>query len=641
MRWRAALATTAVVAATLTASAVAAPSPTRVHFVAAGDFGQSSSTTGPVLQAMAAADPDLALALGDLSYGTVGQEQAWCDFVTSRVGAGFPFELVSGNHESNGLNGNINDFSACLPNQLPGVVGTYGRQWYADVPQQDPLVRFVMISPGITYPDGLWSYAAGTPRYTWTRDRIDEARADGIPYVVVGMHKPCLSTGQYSCDPGADIVNLLVNRRVDLVLSGHEHLYQRSKQVALGAGCAAIVPGTYDADCVVDSDDTLVAGAGTVFMTIGSGGVGLRNNNPTDPDAPWFVSTMALDQNPTYGSSSFVATPTGLSVSFLRGTGGTFTDSFTLERPPTTPNTPPEASFTSGTQGLTATFDASASFDPDGTVTSYAWAFGDGTTGTGPTAQHTYAQAGTYDVTLTVTDDDGATDTATGQVTVTGGTQVQVLASDDFERTTTGGWGSAATGGAWTVSPTSAASVSAGKGRLVLSAPGRSASAYLNAVSSSDVDVQHELSLDKRPTGTGGRVDSAVVVRRTAGGQYRANVKVYTSGQVRAGLWAFVGTAQNLLGSEVTVPGLTFDNGDTLLVRAQAVGTSPTQVRMKVWKAGTSEPTSWLLTASSSASGLQSAGGVGVAPYLGGSTTNAPLELRYDAFRATVASTLP
>ena len=72
--------------------------------------------------------PDLNLALGDLSYGATGAEQAWCDFVTARVGAGFPFELLAGNHESNGQNGNINDFSACLPNQLPGVVGTYGRQ---------------------------------------------------------------------------------------------------------------------------------------------------------------------------------------------------------------------------------------------------------------------------------------------------------------------------------------------------------------------------------------------------------------------------------------------------------------------------------------------------------------------------------
>ncbi|MGV8909528.1 MAG: PKD domain-containing protein [Propionicimonas sp.] len=61
----------------------------------------------------------------------------------------------------------------------------------------------------------------------------------------------------------------------------------------------------------------------------------------------------------------------------------------------------------------------SGSTDSDGTISSYAWNFGDTTTGTGVTTTHTYAAAGTYTVTLTVTDDDGATGTTTRQVTVT------------------------------------------------------------------------------------------------------------------------------------------------------------------------------------------------------------------------------
>ena len=60
----------------------------------------------------------------------------------------------------------------------------------------------------------------------------------------------------------------------------------------------------------------------------------------------------------------------------------------------------------------TITFDASASYDPDGTVVSYAWDFGDGTTSTGITATHSYATEGSYTVTLQVTDNDGFSDDA-------------------------------------------------------------------------------------------------------------------------------------------------------------------------------------------------------------------------------------
>ena len=71
--------------------------------------------------------------------------------------------------------------------------------------------------------------------------------------------------------------------------------------------------------------------------------------------------------------------------------------------------------------GENGTFDAGGASDPDGSITSYEWAFGDGTTATGETVTHSYDASGSYDVTLTVTDDDGATDTTTQTVTVTDG----------------------------------------------------------------------------------------------------------------------------------------------------------------------------------------------------------------------------
>ena len=67
------------------------------------------------------------------------------------------------------------------------------------------------------------------------------------------------------------------------------------------------------------------------------------------------------------------------------------------------PNAPPTASFTVSCAKLVCHFDAGASGDADGDPLSYAWDFGDGTTATGETADHTYASYGTRNVTLTVT----------------------------------------------------------------------------------------------------------------------------------------------------------------------------------------------------------------------------------------------
>ncbi len=85
----------------------------------------------------------------------------------------------------------------------------------------------------------------------------------------------------------------------------------------------------------------------------------------------------------------------------------------------TTTPAPPTATFTSSSTGLLATFDARGSSDSDGTIASYAWDFGDGTTGSGAQATHTYGVAGSYPVKLTVRDNGGLTGTLTKQVDVT------------------------------------------------------------------------------------------------------------------------------------------------------------------------------------------------------------------------------
>lgn len=85
---------------------------------------------------------------------------------------------------------------------------------------------------------------------------------------------------------------------------------------------------------------------------------------------------------------------------------------------------PPVAAFTASSSvptGENANFDASASSDPDGTIASYHWDFGDGQSldTTTPAAAHVYGTAGSKNVTLTVTDNNGSTNTVTHTLTVT------------------------------------------------------------------------------------------------------------------------------------------------------------------------------------------------------------------------------
>jgi PKD repeat protein len=82
-------------------------------------------------------------------------------------------------------------------------------------------------------------------------------------------------------------------------------------------------------------------------------------------------------------------------------------------------NTPPRAEISVSCNQLRCDFSGTGSSDSDGTVTSYAWDFGDGARASTPTTSHTYAAGGRYDVTLTVSDDDGATGEALSTVDVT------------------------------------------------------------------------------------------------------------------------------------------------------------------------------------------------------------------------------
>ena len=296
---------------------------TAVTFAAAGDHGSGAATTAS-LRALANSGAAFYLALGDLSYGSTRAEAAWCDLVRSSVGASYPFELVSGNHDA-GSNGFIDNFAACLRDRM-GARGRYGAEYYFDY---GTLLRVIMIAPDLQIGGESYQYVQGGSHYAWLAQRIDEARAGGIPWVIVGMHKVCISVGEKKCEIGVDLMNLLISKRVDLILQGHDHTYQRSKQLT----CA--FQNSFVSACVADagSDDVYTKGAGAVFVIAGAFGKSFDAIDTRDPEAGYFARWMGEGANPTYGFVTYTVTPEEISARYVGTSGGTFTDSFRIVSP--------------------------------------------------------------------------------------------------------------------------------------------------------------------------------------------------------------------------------------------------------------------------------------------------------------------
>lgn len=307
---------------------------TSFSFGAVGDLGASSNTTG-VLDALKDQNLAFMLADGDLSYSTITPETAWCDYVKSHVGTTFPFLIGAGNHEDDGPDGVVSNFTTCLPNRMANSTGVYGKEYYFDYPTTSPLARIIYISPNLTFPnEGTYSYALNTTRYNWTKSVIDDARARGIKWVIVAMHKYCISMVNGNCEVGKDIMNLLISKKVDLYLQAHDHAYARSKQLSFNTSCSAITPGTYNASCVSDTgaDNLYQKNNGPVLMTVGSGGESINQEDPSDPEAPFFANWMGSNVNPTYGFMKFTVSSSQLTAQFIKGKNlaGTFTDTFTV-----------------------------------------------------------------------------------------------------------------------------------------------------------------------------------------------------------------------------------------------------------------------------------------------------------------------
>ena len=431
-------------------SGEAGPTPTFV-FAAAGDFGDPGSPDLLSLGARArSANASFLLALGDLGY--TSDEQGWCDSIRSEINNVI---VIAGNHDTGENSGSdialdvIHcPFSLGVPVTAgPGTPG-YGFEYYFDYPASNPLARFIMITAGVQGSTS-YDYSVGSAHYNWVVDAVNGGRTAGIPWVIAGMHKQCITVGEKGgCDMGQEMFDKLVDLKVDLILQAHDHVYERSHQLALQSTCTTVPSGGgFNADCIADNgtDGLYPKGKGSVAVVQGTGGHGLYTVtiDGSDSELGYFVEVMGDNENTKglsngYGPVIYEVGANSISArTDYCPSGGTdangrcaatasstFQDQFTIsgvQGPVARFTTSPQWPRVNQPVGL----DGSGSYDPTnpGGSLEARWDYeGDGTWdttwSTAMTAQHPYGAPGSYPVRLEVRNSAGVTGATTGQVVI-------------------------------------------------------------------------------------------------------------------------------------------------------------------------------------------------------------------------------
>lgn len=326
----------------ISVTAVMTDVPGAFRFGVAGDMGGVGAAADS-FAALAKAKPDFFLAIGDLSYDDIAPEKAWCNFVKKQLGDTYPFEVLVGNHEElpSSKSGFIDNFAKCLPDRL-GEQGRYAHRYYFDYPADAPMARFIFIDPDLPRGDADAEYCRSGDKSNckWLKEAIDEAQSEGL-WTIVSMHKVCISAAEKPCEVGGELLNLLLERKVDLVLQGHEHGYQRTKQLSLGADCSELEPGVFDAGCIASDggDAVFERGAGPVFVVSAAFGQDPYPINLDDPELP-YIAVWMDDSNESKGWMEFTVTEDSIDGQFVSVTGP-LTDTFTISGPPVTPAATP------------------------------------------------------------------------------------------------------------------------------------------------------------------------------------------------------------------------------------------------------------------------------------------------------------
>ncbi|SKB61813.1 hypothetical protein SAMN05660473_01611 [Arthrobacter sp. 49Tsu3.1M3] len=140
---------------------------------------------------------------------------------------------------------------------------------------------------------------------------------------------------------------------------------------------------------------------------------------------------------------------------------------------------------------------------------------------------------------------------------------------------------------------------------MTLGAAGVQRLAYLSGVTAQATDVRVKASTDK--VASGGGMFLGIIGRQAGPDEYRAKLKISSSGSASLYLTKLVGGTETTL-QIITVPGLTVAAGDQLRLRMTVTGAAPAALQEKVWRDGATEPATWLLTAGDGSASLKALG---------------------------------
>ncbi|GAB3345049.1 hypothetical protein GCM10027430_01210 [Lysobacter tyrosinilyticus] len=427
---------------------------TSVVVAGAGDICDSSGTKCQgTSDKIVAINPTAVFTAGDNAYesGTLTEynnnyNPTWGRFKTLTSPA-------PGNHDYNTTNASgYFDYFNGVGNQT-GPAGDRSKGYYSYDVGDWHLIALNTMSGG----------TVATTQIDWLKADL---AATAKPCVAAYFHHPLISVGNYTgYSQVKPLYDALYAAHADLVLVGHDHNYQRyakmdGSKVAKSDGLRQILVGTggrafygitgssglleasnanthgvlkltltatgYTGDFVPSDNSYTDTFTGTCnakgtptnvppvanFSFITSGLTATFTDSSTDSDGTiasrsWNfgdgVTSPSTNPSHTYAAAGTYTVT--LTVTDNAGATSTVTKTVSVSG---TGNAPPTANFTVATNKLVATF-TDASSDSDGTIASRNWNFGDGTSSAAVNPVHTYARAATYTVTLTVTDNGGAT----------------------------------------------------------------------------------------------------------------------------------------------------------------------------------------------------------------------------------------